>query len=44
MMGDLNKEILKLAEEKIPLTRIAVQKIMFYLKESGVPKLFISYS
>jgi len=45
-MGDLNKEILKyviskLAEEEIPSARIVVQKIMFYLKESGAP---ISYS
>ena len=45
-MDDLNKEILKyviskLAKEKIQSARIVVQKIMFYLKESGVP---ISYS
>lgn len=45
-MDDLNKEILKyviskLAEKKITSARIVVQKIMFYLKESGVP---ISYS
>lgn len=45
-MGDLNKEILKyvilkLTEKEISLARIVVQKIMFYLKESGVP---ISYS
>ena len=46
IMGDLNKEILKyviskLAEKEIPPARIVIQKIMFYLKESGVP---ISYS
>ena len=45
-MDDLNKEILKyiiskLAKKKIQIARIVVQKIMFYLKESGVP---ISYS
>ena len=45
-MDDLNKEILKyviskLAEENISSARIVVQKIMFYLKEFGVP---ISYS
>jgi uncharacterized protein YwgA len=47
-MNNLNIEILKYVIEKLigmnlPVTKIVVQKIMFYLKECGLPISYLDF-